>query len=117
MSDFTWKPSTQSRGDPQVRWLTTQYGNGVEQRMADGPNNVLIPWTLRFTNITPAVVQEIHVFLKAKAQLAAAFTWTPLPPFDVTEGEVKVTCINWPFSYDAGGGIIGLTAEFKQVVR
>lgn len=111
MSDFAFVPSTQTRGQDNPRVLESRYGEGYRQMMGDGPNAIQQTWTLVFLNRDPSYIASIRTFLKGKFGYVA-FTWTPLAPFN---SEIKVICKTWPWTYDAGGGIIALQCEFEEV--
>lgn len=75
MSTFTWSPALdpQKVVKPAVR--TAKFGDGYEQRTADGINNLLPSWSLVFNN-DKVVIQEIEDFLDATGGWQS-FDWTP----------------------------------------
>ena len=47
---FTYIPSSGFTKQRQARVLTTQFGEGYQQRMTEGLNNITDRWSLSFTN-------------------------------------------------------------------
>lgn len=74
MSTFTEIPSSASLSTkPRVR--TAAFGDGYEQRLADGINSAPRAWSLGFTRPT-AEADVIIAFFEARNG-AEAFDWTP----------------------------------------
>jgi phage-related protein len=74
MSTFTDTPGSAAlTTKPRVR--TAAFGDGYEQRLADGINNAPRSWSLGFTRPT-AEADAILAFFEARNG-AEAFDWTP----------------------------------------
>lgn len=106
MSDFAYVPVHPIRVDDEPRVLAAQFGDGYEQRVADGINNNLPKWNLTF-------IGETDTIAAARAQLngyggVTAFTWTPQG-----ESEVTVVCRRWSRASEVNAGT--LTAVFEEV--
>jgi phage-related protein len=74
MSTFDFDPASASvTTKPRVR--TAAFGDGYEQRLADGINNAKRSWALTFTRPTTEA-DAILAFFEARNG-AEAFDWTP----------------------------------------
>jgi phage-related protein len=90
---------------PRVRRVA--FGDGYEQRVADGINTMPAKWSLRFVRYN-ADLAAIAAFLSARAGVEA-FDWTAP---DGTSG--KYVCRQWTRSY-TGPQIGEISATFEQV--
>lgn len=71
---FTWPPQSVTESvEPRVR--TAKFGDGYEQRAADGINAVLPIWELSFS-VTTATAGAILDYLLARGGVES-FLWTP----------------------------------------
>lgn len=70
-------PSFNSTKSVQPRILKARFGDGYNQRVADGLNALPQTWDLRWNTLTAAQVDEIEAFLTVTAGYKA-FLWTPL---------------------------------------
>lgn len=88
MSDFNYQPafSAQLVKAPRVR--SAQFGDGYQQRIADGINNQPESWRLTF-NVDNTDADAIESFLEGKGG-AESFTWTPK-----NRTEITVVCGEW----------------------
>ena len=75
MSVFSWSPSPGPTQSKQPRVKTAQFGDGYQQRVADGINGSPRSWALQFTRLT-AEIDAIDDFLSALGG-AASFEWMP----------------------------------------
>ena len=107
MSDFDWIPLAQPSVTKSPRVKTAQFGDGYQQRVADGINTIAQVWNLNFRS-SKAVIDAIDAFLALKNG-ATSFTWTP-----PNGTEIKVTCASWARTLD-GKSIHSLSATFQQV--
>lgn len=74
MSTFTHSPETAAlTTKPRIR--TATFGDGYEQRLADGINNAPRSWALTFTRPT-VEADAILAFFEARNG-AESFDWTP----------------------------------------
>lgn len=75
MSTFTWAPAFEPQMVVKPAVRIARFGDGYEQRTADGINNLLPSWSLVF-NQAESVIQEIVDFLDATGGWQS-FDWTP----------------------------------------
>ena len=104
---FTWFPDTgwSVKSEPKNR--TAAFGDGYAQIVADGINNDLEEWTLRFTG-TSARGIAIRNFLRERGG-AKPFRWT------TPEGDTRFfICKSWNRSREKGV-LMTLSATFVQV--
>lgn len=87
MSDFEWQPAYNFVVGYQPRVNSAPFGDGYEQRTADGINNNLRTWQLVFTKKSEEV-NAIDQFLRQK-NASDSFTWT------IEGEEVRVLCRQW----------------------
>ena len=84
------------------RVLKVQFGDGYEQRIQDGINNLRQEFAVAFNNRPKAEIDDIVAFLNNKAG-TTAFNFT-YPDSNAGGGEttIKVVCEHWSqrYSYD-----------------
>ena len=84
------------------RVLKVQFGDGYEQRIQDGINNLRQEFSVAFNNRPKAEIDDIVAFLNNKAG-TTAFNFT-YPDSNAGGGEttIKVVCEDWSqrYSYD-----------------
>lgn len=86
---FTWVPSYGSAVTKKPSVTATKFGDGYEQRIAEGINTTPRKWQLSFTSKPNAVADAIDDFLNAR-NAREAFIWTP------THGTAgKWVCREW----------------------
>jgi len=96
--------------------LTASFGDGYEQRVADGINSVKETYTLSFTNRAKADIDNMVVQLDAnKGVTALAFT---IPDTNNTsragEKDVKVVCVDYSTNYEHDD-FYSLTLNLRRV--
>jgi phage-related protein len=69
-------PDRGLKADNKPRVLVARYGDGYEQRVADGINNVPEKWNLTWKNRTSAEANKIVKFLEDQGGVTA-FDWYP----------------------------------------
>ena len=106
---FTWLPSYGAAASNEPRIKTAKFGDGYEQRSADGLNANPENWTLSFTNRDVAEIDAIDAFLDARGAVEY-FLWTP--PRQSTAK--KFICKKWERQIIVGV-TDSLTATFTQV--
>ncbi len=94
MSDFTYQPVYGAQRNRSPRVLAARFGDGYEQRLADGINTQPAIWNLTFTYDT-STIAAIESFLETKAGVTS-FTWTPHGGSEIT-----VICRDWSKSIDS----------------
>jgi len=84
--------------------LTATFGDGYEQRIADGINSIKETYSLTFRTRPKAIIDDIVVFLDGKKGVSN-FTLT-LPDTNNTtrtgEKDVKVVCDTYSINYEYG---------------
>jgi phage-related protein len=108
MSTFTWSPSYGANLSIRPRVTRVAFGDGYEQRIASGLNNVAEVWSLAFQGRSKVDALAIDAFLREAAALTS-FDWTS--PSD-TEG--KFVCDEWSVSVD-DIDVYTVRATFRQV--
>lgn len=88
-SVFTWIPTYGSAVKKKTNAHRIQFGDGYEQRISTGLNNLRRTWDLTFANRTNVVADAIDAFL-SQANGKDYFTWVP------PHGPVgKWVCVEW----------------------
>lgn len=105
---FSYAPNYDANADRQPTIKEAAFGDGYEQRQADGINALKEVWNLEFTNRSLTEGNAIDDFLKARGGVEA-FYWTPP---DGTQG--LYVCKQWNRSKRLGN-VITISAQFKQV--
>ena len=96
--------------------LVARFGDGYEQRVADGINSLKENYSISFNNRTKAFIDDVVSFLDAQNG-ATSFTFT-LPDSNNTtragEKDIKVVCdsYNTAYAYD---NFYNLTATLRRV--
>lgn len=109
MPTFTYAPdySAQQQNKPRVKSM--RFGDGYEQRQADGINTQPAVWNLTFANRTNTDTNSIHTFLSARGGFEA-FDWVP-PDSTIS---IKVLCREWSKTMNRFN-LNTITATFEQV--
>lgn len=98
------------------RVLVSQFGDGYQQRIADGINSINESFSISFNNRSKAEVDDIGAFLEAK-KAVTKFIFT-IPDTNNTsrtgERDYKVVCSEFSIRY-AQGDFYSLTAKLQQV--
>ena len=104
MATFIWIPASGAAQTTKPDVSVIKYGDGYEQRVPKGINNIADKWALKFsTNVS-----DVESFLRGHGgQLS--FNWTN--PLGVTGTYV---CREWKVNH-LGGLVFDLTCEFEQV--
>lgn len=103
---FTWHPEFESSLDQEPKVNVTKFGDGYEQRSAQGINNNPQKWSLQFTASNQAAQDALN-FVQAR-NAVESFTWTN--PMEQTGVYV---CRSWKMQRKQGVNILQLT--FEQV--
>lgn len=109
MATFTYTPDfgAQSAYKPRVR--VTRFGDGYEQRVADGINTTPATWPLKFAMRDDTERNGILAFLEARNGVEA-FDWTP--PFGGSA--IRAVCRTWEWTPEKAN-LNTITATFEQV--
>lgn len=102
----------QRQSTPRV--LVARFGDGYEQRIADGINSVDEVFNITFNNRSAAEVDDITGYF-ASLKGATSFTYT-IPDDNAAGGElaIKVVCQNYNQSYHHDG-FYSVSATLKRV--
>lgn len=105
---FTWTPSYSAQATIKPNIRKAQFGDGYEQRSANGINTIKEEWSLAFTR-PDAEIKEIDTFLRARGGVES-FDW------ETPNGEIKrfVCSEEWSIKH-VNLGVKELTAKFSQV--
>ena len=101
------------QSEPKI--FKAEFGDGYEQRLANGINNLAESYSLSFSNRTKEEIDDITAFFANKGAVTA-FTFTIPDSNDGGSGEtaVKVICDSWSQSYRFGD-FYSCTAQFRRV--
>jgi phage-related protein len=108
MATFTYVPDWGAQEDHAPRVKVAKFGDGYEQRGADGLNSDMGVYNLRFSIRNDTEAQGIMDFLKLRGGLEN-FDWTPPGG---TLG--RYVCRSWSRVREAYNNNI-VTAKFEQV--
>ncbi|AFQ50450.1 phage tail protein [Burkholderia cepacia] len=104
---FNWSPTVQGfGGDTTLRVRKAEFGDGYTQRAADGLNNRVSTYTLRFVG-SAAKITEIFAFLDARAGAISFFWSPPLRP------QARFVCEKYT-EPTKDGRVYTITAQFEQ---
>lgn len=103
---FSYRPDYESTMSQEPAVLTTKFGDGYEQRVANGINNSPEKWSLKFTVGNP-VLPSALAFIQARKGVES-FYWTN--SFGTTNVYV---CRRWNLSRGPGKQVLSM--EFEQV--
>lgn len=109
MAVFDWAESSNLTLDEEPAVTATRYGDGYEQRSADGINPIAQQWSLNFEEVDNAIADDIVTFWRARGGVEA-FDWTP----KWGTVAIRVKCSKWSRVPD-GDGLSRMTATFQQV--
>lgn len=104
---FTWKPDRGPQLTVAPTVSITKFGDGYEQRTAQGLNRAPESWGVSFTDKASATADILN-FLKQRSGIEA-FNWTT--PAGLTGVFV---CDTWSAA-SLGQGIMTVSATFRQV--
>ncbi|EPL03876.1 phage tail protein [Pseudomonas sp. CF161] len=103
---FTWTPNGDPAATINFRTKSAKFGDGYEQKAADGINNRTQSWPLTFSG-QKARIKEIMAFLDRQAG-ATPFYWT-----DPLGDQQLYRCAEYQ-PKAMGGDTYTLTATFEQ---
>lgn len=109
MATFTYIPDIGAQVEYKLRFKEAKFGDGYEQRYADGLNSVSEVWSLAFTNRDNTDIDAIITFLKARAGVEV-FDW------ETPNGDtLKFRCKQFSKGIPVNGVISDASAVFEQV--
>lgn len=107
MATFTYTPDFGARAQEKPRVLSSQFGDGYQQRVGDGINTNKRQWALTFAARTDSERDAILSFLRARNGVEA-FDWTP-----PTGAAGRWVCQEWDTQLDRAG-VNTVTATFVE---
>ena len=109
MARFTWTPSYGTRKTVQPRVTATKFGDGYEQRTANGINTMPRKYDLIFENKPNDVADALEAFLTARGGLES-FDW--MPPRETQHG--RFVCRGWDVT-PTSPRTRSITCSFEEV--
>lgn len=109
MTTFTWTPDFGAKAAYKPKVRKAQFGDGYQQRQADGINTRADTWDLQFQARDDSETAAILAFLEARAGVEA-FDWTP--PNELTA--IRVVCSEWNKTLDRAN-LNSVSAQFIRV--
>ena len=117
---FTDLTSTVRRPDKgftrasEPRIFKAEFGDGYEQRLANGINNLAESWSITMNNRTNDDIDDIIDFFESKGGVTNFSFVLPNSNEGSSEETVKVVCTDWNKNYDYGD-FYSATATFRRV--
>lgn len=108
MATFTYTPDFGAAFEAKPNVRVTKFGDGYEQRQANGINTQPKNWNLRFSIRTDAEADAIEAFLVSQAAVSS-FDWT-----DINGASGKYVCRAWNRVKERFN-LNTITATFEQV--
>lgn len=109
MAEFTYTADFGAQASYAPRVRVAQFGDGYQQRVADGINAMQTTWPLKFSMRDDTERAAILEFLEARAGVEA-FDWTP--PFGGTA--IRAVCREWAWTPEKYN-LNTITATFERV--
>ena len=103
--------SLRRKSKPKVHLAT--FGDGYEQRLADGINSITEIYSVSFATRPKADIDDIVAFFDSK-QGVTAFDFTIPDSNNSGETTIKVVCDSFDISYDYGD-FYSASAKFRRV--
>jgi phage-related protein len=100
-----------AKSTPKVR--VTDFGDGYQQRIAAGINNLEQNYSVGFANRTKEEIDDIVAFFVSKGGVTN-FTFTIPDSNNSGETAIKVICESWSQAY-LSGDYYACSASFKRV--
>lgn len=110
MSTFTHTPEFGAPKQVRPRVSAIKFGDGYEQRVAQGLNTQLEVWNLTFANRDEEEANEIDDFLIARGGVES-FDWTP----PGAAASKKFVCREWTRVIQKAN-LYSISATFEQVM-
>ena len=107
------KPDKGMTRQSQPKVFKTEFGDGYEQRLANGINNLAESYGVSFSNRTKEEIDDITAFFENKAGVTN-LNFTIPDSTNSGETTVKVVSDSWSQAYRYGD-YYGCTATFRRV--
>lgn len=108
MATFTYTPDYGAASSVKPNVRVTKFGDGYEQRQANGLNTMPKQWSLKFGLRSDSEANAIEAFFIAQAGVSS-FDWT-----DINGAAGKYVCRGWQRAKDRYN-LNTITAIFEQV--
>jgi len=108
------KPDKGMTRDSKPVTHNMQFGDGYEQRLANGINNLSESWSITMNNRTNDDIDDIIDFFESKGGVTNFSFVLPNSNEGSSEETVKVVCTDWDKKYDYGD-FYSVTATFRRV--
>lgn len=114
-AEFFWKPSYGSQFQIKPAVSVIKFGNGYEQRIADGINNNLQKFNLNFEGRDKNETRAIAHFLHKRKGVDSFFFDAPFPyNFDASQSYPKrFICDEWDVTYNFYNNY-NITSKFSE---
>jgi len=109
METFLWRESYGCRAERKPRVLVARFGDGYEQRVAQGLRPVIEVWRIGFDMTDEGDARVIDAFLQRHAGITA-FLWNPPDRTD----SIRVVCREWTLEHPSFG-FSNISAQFEEV--
>lgn len=109
---FYWSHSYASPRKTQIDVNRAPFGDGYEQRVGRGINNIKRTWDLNFNGREEIEAQEIVDFLEARRE-GQSFDWVP-EYLNPTSQTIKVYCLAFDVNPSTYKGF-NISATFREV--
>tara|TARA_A100001015_G_C14774573_1_gene626639 strand:- start:383 stop:757 length:375 start_codon:yes stop_codon:yes gene_type:complete len=107
-------PDKSLKRSSKPKVLVSRFGDGYEQRLADGINSIKQEFTATFKLREKVIIDDVVAFLDArKGALAFPFRF-PDTNGTNNETEIKVVCEDYTISYDYGD-FYSLSVKLRRV--
>ena len=100
-----------SQSTPNI--FSTNFGDGYQQRLARGINNLQQAYGVSFANRTKEEIDDITAFFASKGGVTN-FNFTIPDSNNSGETTIKVICLEWTQAYSTGD-FYGCSATFTRV--
>jgi phage-related protein len=107
------RPDRNTTRNTKPKVLIASFGDGYEQRIADGINNLRQTFAVAFNNRTKDEIDDIVAFFDSKNGVSA-FAYTYPDTNNSGETTVKVVCEDYTLNY-TNSDFYGCTATFRRV--
>lgn len=106
-------PDRNTTKNTKPRVLRASFGDGYEQRIVDGINNLQQTFSVAFNNRTKDEIDDIIAFFDSKNGVTS-FDYTYPDSNNTGETTVKVVCEDYNLNY-INSNFYGCTATFRRV--
>lgn len=108
---FFWAPSYGVQMDNEPKILSIKFGNGYEQRSADGTNHNLLSLNLNFEHRSEKESESIVHFLSSREGYKSFYFKSP-SPYNVVK---KFVCKSWSSQLEFDNNV-SVSVKFEEVV-